>query len=379
MMTGKLKSAFIYSREFLKFDPPQGFPWSVRRTEETYQLCKRLGLLDQKWVTVVSAKPARETDLLNFHEKTYIQILKKANKGVFKEEWLATGIGTNECPVYKGVYDYHRLATGGTLLGADLLIQGKVQIAFNPTGGFHHAGTDFASGFCYLNDIVIAIKKFLNNGLRVLYIDIDAHHGDQVQEAFYDLNKVLAISFHETPKTLFPFKTGFEIEIGKGMGKGYNVNVPLPETTGDKEFLQAFEKIFPPMAKVFRPDAVVAVLGADALFSDPLSHLNLTGTAHSEVTEIITGLSPRLLALGGGGYELENSARTWALEWAVMNGMGCSEDEEALFGGLFWGDGVCSLKDGDRFIPGTVNKKNKYELEKTLRYIEKNVFPIHKL
>ncbi|MBW2125658.1 MAG: hypothetical protein JRH08_08170, partial [Deltaproteobacteria bacterium] len=119
------------------------------------------------------------------------------------------------------------------------------------TGGFHHAGKDFASGFCYINDIVLAITRLLKSYDRVLYIDIDAHHGDQVQEAFYDSNRVMTLSFHESGNTLFPFKTGFEKEMGKGKGKGYCINVPMPAGTGDDQFLWAFQEVFQPLIEAF--------------------------------------------------------------------------------------------------------------------------------
>jgi acetoin utilization protein AcuC len=372
-----MKSAFIYSEHFSKFKPPNEYPWSVERTEATYQLCKKLNLLDRDWISVCTPKPAKESELYSYHDKRYITILKKANKGLFEEEWLRYGLGSTECPVYKGVYDYHRLAVGATFLGLDLIEKGRADIVFNPTGGFHHAGRDFASGFCYINDVVLAASKLLDHKKRVLYIDIDAHHGDQVQEAFYMRSKILTISFHESGKTLFPFKTGFTDEIGKGHGKGYNINVPLPENTGDEEFLWAFERIFLPLVKSFEPDVVIAVLGTDGLFSDPFSNLQLTNLSYSQAVQTIVDHAPKLLALGGGGYALENVARAWTLWWSIMNGLGCDEEELASFGGVFWGDGVCSLQDNPHFIPDEIKKKTKRELKAITTTIQKHIFPIH--
>ncbi|MCP4683239.1 MAG: acetoin utilization protein AcuC [Desulfobacterales bacterium] len=375
----RVKTAFIYSKEFLKFKPPKNYPWSVRRTEATYQLCNKLKLLDHKWISVHIPAPARESEILLFHDKNYINLLKKANKGGFYEKWLAYGLGTTECPVYKGVYDYNLLGTGATLLGVTLIDDGTVNIVFNPTGGFHHAGKDFAAGFCYINDVVLAAKRWLSRKKRVFYVDIDAHHGDQVQEAFYNSSRVLTLSFHESGKTLFPFKTGFEDEIGKGYGKGYSVNVPLPEGTGDDEFMWAFQKIFLPLVKSFKPDVVIASLGADGIFSDPLSNLNLTNAGLTQAVQMIVDHSPRLLALGCGGYSLENSVRTWALEWAVLNGQGCSEEDVMSFGGTFWGDGICSLQDTQSFIPDEIREKNKKEIRRIVRIVQKTIFPVHKI
>jgi len=374
-----VRSAFLYSQEFAKFKAYEGYPWLFERSDVAYRLCKKLQLFDGDRMSIHTPQPASTEDILKFHAEPYISILKKANNGVFEEKWLRSGLGTTECPVYKGVYDYHALAAGSTLLGAALIEEGKADIVFSPTGGFHHAGEDFAAGFCYINDIVLAVKKWLDRRKRVLYIDIDAHHGDQVQAAFYNISRVMCISFHESPKTLFPFKSGFEGEIGRGRGKGYTINVPLPENTSDEEFLWAFEKIFFPVAQGFQPDVVVAVLGADVLFSDPFSHLQLTNASVCKALEGILQISKKLLALGSGGYVLDNIARTWALAWAVMNGLGPREDDDVLFGGMFWGDNISSLNDRPHFVPDDVRRKVRRDLEAVVRGVEKSVFPILKI
>jgi acetoin utilization protein AcuC len=371
-----VRSAFVHSEQFGKFKAYQGYPWLFKRSDATYRLCEKLQLFDHDWISIYKPNPASTADILSFHTKAYITILRKANEGVFEEKWLRYGLGTTECPVYTGVYDYHALAAGGTLLGVELINRDKADIVFSPTGGFHHAGKDFAAGFCYINDVVIAIRKWLRLRKRVLFIDIDAHHGDQVQQAFYKTSQVLCVSFHESGKTLFPFKTGFEDEIGKGHGKGYTINVPLPENTSDEEFSWAFGEIFLPVAQRFKPDIVVAALGADVLFSDTFSHLRLTNISVNQALKIIVQVSPKLLALGCGGYVLENIARTWTLAWAVMNGLGPKEEDTALFGGMFWGDGLSSLNDRPHFVSDDVRKKVKSNVRSVVRAIKKNVFPI---
>ncbi|MDY6839310.1 MAG: hypothetical protein SWH78_15200 [Thermodesulfobacteriota bacterium] len=371
-----MRSAFVHSEQFSRFKAYRGYPWQFKRGEATHGLCERLGLLNHDWMTVHKPKPASTDDILTFHTEDYVTILKKANKGVSQEEWLTYGLGTMECPVYKGVYDYHALAAGGTLLGVDLISQDKADTVFCPTGGFHHAGKDFAAGFCYLNDIVMAIKKVLRARKRVLFVDIDAHHGDEVQAAFYRSSRVMCLSFHESGETLFPFKTGFEDEIGKGHGKGYTINVPLPEDTSDQEFTWAFEEVFLPVAKGFDPDMVVAALGVDVLFSDPFSHLKLTNLSFSQALERIVACSPKLLALGCGGYVLEDMARTWTLAWAIMNGLGPKEEDAALFGGVFWGDDLTSLKDRPLFVSDDIRKKTKKSVRRVVGKIKEIVFPI---
>ncbi|SPD75970.1 Histone deacetylase superfamily protein [uncultured Desulfobacterium sp.] len=373
------KTAFIYSDAFLRFKPPEGYPWSVKRTEATYQLCRKLKLLNHEWISVYSPVPARESDLLSFHDKRYLATLKKANEGIFKERWLKSGLGTTECPVYKGVYDYCLLATGATLLGVKLIDEGSADIAFNPTGGFHHAGRDFAAGFCYVNDVVLAAKRFVDRKKRVLYVDIDAHYGDQVAEAFYGSSRVMTLSFHESGKTLFPFKTGFEDETGKGRGRGYCVNVPMPANTGDEEFMWAFKRIFPPLIRSYKPDVVIAALGVDGLVLDPLSNLKLTNIGFSQAVQMIKDNSPKLLAVGCGGYSLDTSARAWTLAWAIMNGLGCDEEDLMSFGGTFWGDGVCALRDTPSFIPDEIRKKNMKEIRRVVTAIRQTVFPVQNI
>jgi acetoin utilization protein AcuC len=371
-----VRSAFIYSKKFSKFKAYKGYPWLFQRSEVTYRLCQRLHLFDGDSIEIHTPEPANTKDLLSFHTKDYVTLLKKANQGTADERWLRYGLGTTECPVYKGVYDYHALAAGATLLGARLIDKDEADVVFSPTGGFHHAGKDFASGFCYVNDIVLAILGWLRRRKRVLYIDIDAHHGDQVQAAFFNTSKVMTVSFHESGHTLFPFTTGFENEIGRGCGKGYSINVPLPENTGDEQFLWAFAKIFLPVAEAFQPDITVAVIGADVLFSDPFSSLQLTNNSVSKALRDVLQVSPKLLVLGGGGYVTEEIARTWTLAWAIMNHLEPREDDSPAFGGVFWGDGLSSLSDRPHFLPDNIKKKAQTEIRRVVRSIERNVFPL---
>jgi acetoin utilization protein AcuC len=371
-----MKSVFIHSDEFAKLKVSKDWPWLTERSEVTYERCKALGLLDREWMRVVKPKPATIEDLYTYHTQEYIELLKRADQGMFEESMLRYGLGTHECPAAKGVFAYHRLAAGATLGGTDLLLQGKADIAFSPTGGFHHSGPDFASGFCYLNDINIALKKILGRGKRILYVDIDAHHGDLVQEAFYDNPNVMKISFHESGKTLFPWKTGFETEIGKGKGKGYNINFPLPENTGDEEFLWAFERVFPPVAEAFKPDIICAVIGVDIIFSDPMTHLQMTNNSFMKAVKTITQAAPKLLALGSGGYVLDNIERSWTLAWAAMNDLEPKEEDAITFGGMFWGDGLSSLMDRPYFLPDDIRKKTTKEVKRIYRYIKKTIFPI---
>jgi acetoin utilization protein AcuC len=171
-----------------------------------------------------------------------------------------------------------------------------------------------------VNDAVLAILALRRHGLRVAYVDIDAHHGDGVQAAFYRSPDVLTLSTHERGDRLFP-GTGAVEEIGEGAGRGYAVNLPLNPYTDDAVYLEAFEAVVPPVLRAFAPDVVVAQLGIDGHRTDPLTHLALSVDGFAEAVRRIVGLAPKLVALGGGGYDLSNVARAWTAAWALMNGV----------------------------------------------------------
>jgi acetoin utilization protein AcuC len=268
------------------------------------------------------------------------------------------------------------LVTGATLQAVDFVAKGEGEIAFNIAGGLHHAMRSRASGFCYVNDPVIGILKLLDQGKRVAYIDIDAHHADGVQVAFYKTNKVLTISLHETGYTLFP-GTGFEYEIGEGEGEGYAVNLPFPPYTDDEVYVWAFEEIVPPLILAFRPDVVVTQLGVDSFYNDPLTNLQLSMAGYEKVIRQIKELAPRWVALGGGGYDVSNVARAWTLAWAVMNGIELSEElpksylEKAAKVGVYEKE----LRGGPKFSPSGQSKEIRIEVERIVNYIKGKVFP----
>ena len=192
--------------------------------------------------------------------------------------------------------------------------------SFNFSGGLHHAHASQASGFCIFNDVAVAIHWLVRQGARVAYVDIDAHHGDGVQEAFYDSDRVLTLSLHQDGRTLFP-GTGFVTETGRGAGNGYSVNVPLPPQTDDETYLWAFDQIVPPLVRRFDPDVLVSQLGVDTHHDDPLAHLALTTRGHQALFEAFSALAPaRWLACGGGGYNLDVVPRSWTLAFGVLSG-----------------------------------------------------------
>ena len=232
---------------------------------------------------------------------------------------LKFGLGTSDNPIFPGIYRAASLSTGATMKAVDMMLKDEVDYAMSISGGLHHAMPGYASGFCIFNDPVIAIKRFLSQGLKVAYVDIDCHHGDGVQHAFYDTDSVLNISIHESGSFLFP-GTGFTDEIGNGKGRNYSVNIPLYPYTMDSTYFWAFESTVLPLLDTFKPDVLVSQLGIDTHFSDPITHLCLTVQGFSKIIERFIGKAPKWLALGGGGYDVEAVARSWASGFGIMSG-----------------------------------------------------------
>lgn len=314
------KTAFFYTDDFLKFDYGDSHPLKISRLKLTYELINSYGLLELPNTRFIECREATDDELCLFHTQKYIEFLKIANEGREIPDAYSYGLGYGDNPVFRGLLDWSRLLAGASLQAAEMILNGDVDIAFNIAGGLHHAKKSEASGFCYVNDPAIAINYLLKKGKRVAYIDIDAHHGDGVQEAFYDTDKVLTISIHETGRTLFP-GSGFEFETGTKEGEGYSINIPLPPYSDDEIFLQAFNGIVPHAVEKFQPDIVVTQLGVDSFCSDPLAHLNLTNNGFCEVVAKIRDMSKKWVALGGGGYDISNVAKGWTLAWAIMNGI----------------------------------------------------------
>lgn len=328
------------------------------------------------------AAPAAATrmELKKFHTARYLHTLQAAEKGNWDVEALGMGIGTSDCPVFEGLYEYSSLATGATLTGAELLLSGQADIAFNPSGGFHHAGPEKAAGFCYINDVALACHILAQAGKRVLYLDVDVHHGDGVAYGFYDRADVMTISMHQNPRTLFP-GTGFEEEIGDGDGKGYCVNIPVPIGTYDQAYLKAYDLLVVPLAGRFNPDIIVFELGADGLAGDPLANLRLTNNVYADIINHLMKLDKPILATGGGGYNIDNTVRAWALAWSVFCGDDSSEHSIHALGGVMlesteWLGGL-----RDRRIPVTESQRNAVlpALDATIDKIKELVFPIHGL
>jgi acetoin utilization protein AcuC len=332
-----VKTALIHSEEWARFDYGSEHPLRMERLGLTWRLMEACGLTALPGAVVKAPAPAEERALLAFHTPEYLEVLKAANSGVAPAAVICRfGLGPGDNPVFPGLWEAACLAAGGSLLAARLVASGEVVRAFHFAGGLHHAMPDRASGFCYVNDAVLAILHLRARGLRVAYVDIDAHHGDGVQAAFYGDRDVLTISTHERGDRLFP-GTGFVEELGEGAGRGYSVNLPLDVLTDSSVYLPAFDAVVPPLLGAFRPDVVVAQLGIDSHRTDPLTHLALDVQGFAQAVARIVELAPRVVALGGGGYDLENVARAWTAAWAVMNDVEpCAEIPAPFFEQARW-------------------------------------------
>ena len=366
---GVKKAAFIYSAELEKYRYPPEHPFNTIRAKKTREIVKSLGLLTGNGRSEVPPVPAERLVLKKFHSARYLHALKTAAKGRWDTEALNMGIGTGDCPVFEGLYEYTLLATGATLVAAKLLLSGEAEVAFNPSGGFHHAMPEQASGFCYINDVALGCIALTEAGKRVLYLDVDVHHGDGVAYAFYDRCDVMTISLHQNPRTLFP-GTGFEDEIGTGKGKGYCVNVPLPIGTYDEVYMKAFEAIALPLITAYNPDVIVFELGADALAGDPLAHLCLTNNVYAEVIEHLLSFDKPIVATGGGGYNIDNTVRAWALAWSILAGADSDRDTNPAVrqGGLRDRALVVSQPQRETVMPA---------IEAVIEAVKANVFSFH--
>ena len=304
--------SFFYTNEFLTYDFSGIHPLKPIRLKLTYDTMKVKGIL--KEFEVLEPERATDTDLLQVHTSDYIRAVKKAENGIPDFQY---GLGTSDNPLFPQMYSASLIYTGASISAAKHLYEKDMTV--NISGGLHHAHPAEAAGFCIFNDVALAIVTLLKKYERVAYIDIDAHHGDGVQEIFYRTNRVLTISFHESGQFLFP-GTGFPDEIGEGEGKGYSVNVPLYPYTADDVYIESFQEVVPPLIRAFNPDIVVAQIGADSNVNDPLSDLRLSIRGYLKLIEIIREVHPKRLVLGGGGYSLEVVPKAWSMALGVFAG-----------------------------------------------------------
>jgi acetoin utilization protein AcuC len=369
--------AFVYedalSRHVLRHDHPM----KPVRLRYTYELLQAYGAFDNTTSLLVKPRSATEEELRSSHSAEYISAVRSFSLGLSGYDLRRFNFSAGgDNPIYRGMYDAAALSSGASLVAAELIANHQVEVAFNISGGLHHAAPGHASGFCVFNDPVIAIKYLLARGLRVAYVDIDAHHGDGVQNAFFDDDRVLTISLHESGQFLFP-GTGFVSEMGIGAGVGYSVNLPLYPYTDDEIYLWAFQEVVSPLLRAFAPEVLVTQLGIDSYHSDPLTHLQLTSRGYAEVVRELSRLNVPWLALGGGGYDLGAVARCWTLAYGVMLDVEWPDEIPPAFGRQH---GLERLRDTIApEIPSEIHHKAREFAQESVAAIKRELFPLHHL
>ena len=311
----------IWDEGYLAYDFGD-HPLNPVRLDLTIRLSRALGVLDR--LDIIAPSAADETQLLTVHDAGYLAAVRAAS---CDPTFNGYGLGTTDDPVFAGMYDASALIAGGSAQAATQVWDGAVEHAVNIAGGLHHAMRGYASGFCVFNDVVLGIRAMLAAGAKkVAYVDIDVHHGDGVQAAFYDDPRVLTISLHQDPRTLFP-GTGLPTEVGTGAGEGAAVNLALPPGTDDDGWLRAFDAVVPGAVRAFAPEVLVTQCGCDTHHEDPLANLELSvdgqrqaiGQLHQLAHEVAGG---KWVAYGGGGYGLVRCVpRTWTHLLAEATGV----------------------------------------------------------
>jgi len=369
------RAAFVYEESQSRHVLREDHVFRPNRLQLTYELLQSYGAFEDS--LLVSPRIAEETDLLSFHTADYVAAVKSLSRGEERRDAAAFNFSAaGDNPPYEGMYEFSAMAVGASLLAAALVARGEVDVAFNISGGLHHAAPGYASGFCVFNDVVIAIRSMVKQGLRIAYVDIDAHHGDGVQHAFYESDRVLTISLHEWGRYLFP-GTGGVGEIGKGAGTGYSVNLPLFPYTDDQTYLRAFREIVPRLVERFKPDMMVTQFGCDTHHLDPLTHFMLTTEGYTDVVKELSRLAPKWVALGGGGYEMGVVARAWTLAYGVMAEQDWPDEIPGAFQGCY---GLKRLRDeGAPTIDSGLKEQARDFAEQRVAELKLTVFPLHHL
>ncbi len=306
----------MWDERFTAYDFGPGHPMHPSRLDLTHRLSRSLGLLDHDDVLVRAVEPATDEQLLTVHTPELLAAVKEASA----DPGSATGrfgLGSEDTPAFAGMHEATSLAVGATLAAVEAVWSGEARHAVNIAGGLHHAMPGAASGFCVYNDAAVGIQRLLELGARrVLYLDLDVHHGDGVERVFWNEERVMTVSLHETGRALFP-GTGFPGDTGGPRAPDTAVNVALPPGTGDEGWLRAYQAVVPAVVRAFGPDVVVSQHGCDCHYSDPLAHLSVSidamAVAYGWVRDLVEDVAGgRWVALGGGGYELVSAVpRAW--------------------------------------------------------------------
>jgi acetoin utilization protein AcuC len=375
----------VWDEALLGYDLGGRHPLNPIRLDLTIRLARSLGVLDD--VPLVAPPQATDDQLRTVHSDDYLTAVKQAPRGR-----RGHGLGTPDNPIFARMHEASALVAGGSLLAADKILSGHAARAVNIAGGLHHAMRNYASGFCVYNDCALAIRRLLDGGVsRVAYVDIDVHHGDGVEAAFFDDPRVLTISLHQHPATLFP-GTGNSADIGGPGAEGSAVNVPLPPGAGDDEWLRAFHAVVPALLRAFRPEVLVTQHGADTHAEDPLANLALSvdgqRAAHRALADLADSTAGgRWLALGGGGYSLFRVVpRSWTHLLAIV--LGREVDVHAAVPPE-WTAYTASVARGEKLPASMTDGAEPHwtpwdgsadtELDRAIRDTRRAVYPLHGL
>nr|CAB3252046.1 histone deacetylase 1-like [Phallusia mammillata] len=315
---GNRKVCYYYDSDIGNNYYGQGHPMKPHRIRMTHNLLLNYGLYRK--MEIYRPHKCIADEMSKYHSDDYIKFLRSIrpdNMSEYTKQMQRFNVG-EDCPVFDGLYEFCQLSAGGSVAGAVKINKQQTDIAINWAGGLHHAKKSEASGFCYVNDIVLSILELLKYHQRVLYIDIDIHHGDGVEEAFYTTDRVMTVSFHKYGE-YFP-GTGDLRDIGAGKGKYYALNFPLRDGMDDECYEQIFQPVITKVMEYYQPSAVVLQCGADSLTGDRLGCFNLTVKGHAKCLEYVKKFNIPVLMLGGGGYTIRNVARCWTYETAVALG-----------------------------------------------------------
>jgi histone deacetylase 1/2 len=302
----------------------KGHPMKPHRVRMTHNLVVNYGLY--RTMEVFRPRLCTPEAMTRFHSDDYISFLRVISPDNMQEYSRALqrfNVG-EDCPVFDGLFEFCQLYTSGSIGGASRLNDGLADIVINWAGGLHHAKKAEASGFCYVNDCVLAILELLKKHERVLYIDIDIHHGDGVEEAFYATNRVMTCSFHKFGE-YFP-GTGDVLDNGYADGKNYAINFPLNDGMDDVSYRSIFRPVIGKIMETFQPGAVVLQCGADSLSGDRLGCFNLSVAGHADCVEFVRSFNIPMLVVGGGGYTLRNVPRCWAYETSILTGEAVADE-----------------------------------------------------
>lgn len=380
-----MKPLYVYDKSLLEYRFNDQHPFNQMRVKMTTDLLTSSGFLKEE--DIIKPRKATDEELLLVHQPDYVEAVKKAGKGILSESQMESyGLAGDDTPTFDDMHEKSKMLVGATLTAVDEVMKGNSKKVLSLAGGLHHGFTGRASGFCIYNDSAVAIEYMRKNyGMRILYIDTDAHHGDGVQFTFYNTNEVMTYSIHETGRYLFP-GTGSTTERGDDSGFGFSVNLPVDAFTEDESFLSVFEESLENAILKFKPDILLSQNGVDAHYRDPMTHLALTSKSYEEIPRIVNRLSDeytdgKWIAVGGGGYNIwQVVPRMWAQIWLAMN------DETAPRGALpeaflkkyqpkskvefptLWEDDLSDFQEIPR--KNDITEKNDGMLQRILMYLE---------